>query len=74
MQANAHADDSAEGNSRWWLDSENDLVMEELLKALDWMKQHDLVEETVAADARRRYGRLASDAQLAELLAKSWLG
>lgn len=50
------ASDTVEGIARWWL---AEAVAEQWLlqRALDWMKTGSLVEETVAADGRRRYRR-----------------
>ncbi|MGO1068747.1 hypothetical protein [Lysobacter sp. CA199] len=68
LRANPQACDTAEGIRRWWFDSELEVDMEQLQDALDWMKRRGVIEESLAADGRRRYRRLAGDAQLAALL------
>jgi hypothetical protein len=68
MRANPHACDTAEGIHRWWFGTEHEVAMDELQEALDWMKRCGVIEETVAADGRRRYRRLAGDALLGALL------
>lgn len=50
------ASDTAEGIARWWL-GEAGAEPWRLQPALDWMKASALLEETVAADGRRRYRR-----------------
>ena len=69
LSANPHACDTSEGILRWWMDERSETVMNELMDALGHMKRMGIVEETVAADGRRRYRRIADDEQLATLLA-----
>ncbi len=69
LSANPYACDTSEGILRWWLDERQEAVMDELMDALGHMKRAGIVEEIVAADGRRRYRRIASDEQLATLLA-----
>ena len=64
LRDNPRASDSAEGIRRWWLADGSAVTEEELDKALNWMTQHKLIVETVAADGRIRFRRLATDAQL----------
>jgi hypothetical protein len=66
LRENPLACDAPEGISRWWLSSPS-VPMEKLLMALDWMKELGLVEESVAADGRLRFRRVASDEQLLAL-------
>jgi hypothetical protein len=69
LSANPHACDTSEGIFRWWLDERQEAVMDELMDALGQLKRAGIVEEIVAADGRRRYRRIADDAQLAAVLA-----
>ena len=69
LRANPHACDTSEGILRWWLDERHETVMDDLMDALGRMKQMGIVEEIAAADGRRRYRRIASDEQIAVLLA-----
>ena len=64
MRDNPQACDSAEGIRHWWLAGGSVVTADELDKALNWMAQHQLIAETVAADGRVRFRRLSSDAQL----------
>jgi hypothetical protein len=66
LRANPLACDAADGIGRWWLASQT-VSTEELLQALDWMKEHGLVEEIAAIDGRLRYRRIATDEQLMAL-------
>lgn len=63
LRANPLACDSLEGINRWWL-AAHPVTPEELVRALEWMKEQGLVEELVAADGRMRYRRLAPEAVL----------
>jgi Fe2+ or Zn2+ uptake regulation protein len=63
LRANPLACDSLEGISRWWL-AAHPVTPEELMRALNWMKEQGLVEEIVAADGRLRYRRRAPEAML----------
>ncbi len=64
LRNNPMARDSAEGIHRWWFSEGIAVRADELDKALRWMKHNGLIEETVAADGRVRYGRCCSDARL----------
>ncbi len=64
LRDNPNASDSAEGIRRWWFADGVVVTADELDKALRWMRQRGLIEETVAADGRVRYRRSCSDAQL----------
>ncbi len=64
LRVRPNACDTADGIRRWWLPDGLAPTADELEKALTWMKQQGLIDETVAADGRVRYRRCASDAQL----------
>jgi hypothetical protein len=64
LRSNPHASDTAEGIRLWWLDPGVEITMEQLQSVIDWLQQRGIVEELRAADGRRRYRRIASDAQL----------
>lgn len=64
LRDHPHASDSAEGIRRWWLPEGLSVTSEELEKALTWMKQQGLIDDTQAADGRVRFRRIASDEQL----------
>jgi hypothetical protein len=66
LLANPQACDTPDGILRWWLAAYS-VSMEELLSALEWMKQQGLVEELLAADGRLRYRRSATDDRLAAI-------
>lgn len=68
LRSNPHASDTAEGIRLWWLDPRVEVTMEELQAVIDGLLESGIVEELQAADGRRRYRRVASDAQLDELL------
>ena len=68
LRDHPNACDSADGIRRWWLPDGLAVRADELEKALTWMKQQGLIDETVAADGRVRFRRCASDAQLAAAL------
>ena len=63
LRANPLACDSLEGISRWWL-AAHPATLEELVRALSWMKAQGIVEELVAADGRLRYRRRGPEARL----------
>ncbi len=65
--AHPFACDSAEGIQRWWFDTE--VAMDDLMAALEWMQQEQLLEELQAADGHVRYRRLASTERLGTLIA-----
>ena len=64
LRSNPQASDTAEGIRLWWLDPGVEITMEQLQTAIDWLQEHGIVEELRAADGRRRYRRIANDAQL----------
>ena len=64
LRDHPNASDSAEGMRRWWLPDGLTVTADELEKALTWMKQHGLIDDTVAADGQVRFRRCASDGQL----------
>lgn len=63
-----YACDSAEGILRWWLPDGHNFNEEEIEMALDWMAENNLILQTVAADGRVRFSRVASDARLDAIL------
>jgi hypothetical protein len=65
--ANPRACDTLSGIACWWLDVDPDDVP--IQQALNWMTSHELMEELIAADGRRRYRRICTDAQLAAAVA-----
>ena len=67
LHAHPFACDSAEGIGRWWFETE--VAMVDLMAALEWARQHHLIEELKAADGHVRYRRLATVEQLAALIA-----
>jgi len=64
LRDHPHACDTADGIRRWWLPEGLAVTTDELEKALTWMKQQELIEDTQGADGRVRFRRRASDAQL----------
>ena len=68
LRDHPHASDSAEGIRRWWLPEGLSVTLDELEKALTWMKQQGLIDDTQAADGRVRFRRIASDDQLDALV------
>jgi hypothetical protein len=71
LRANPRACDTAEGIRRWWLSPEIECTDDTMMLALDWMKRHDLIEMTTAADGRQRFSRSGTGEQLEALLRKS---
>ena len=67
LHARPFACDSAEGMALWWFKSE--VAMIDLMAALEWARQHHLIEELKAADGHVRYRRLATVEQLTVLIA-----
>jgi hypothetical protein len=65
------ASDTAEGIGRWWFDWEGKVTNNDLVSALDWMVQQELISEIDAVDGRCRYYRIASDDRFKALLAGS---
>lgn len=63
LRANPLACDTADGIGRWWMGPDR-VSTADLMKALDYMKRHGLMEEVFAVDGRTRYRRCASEAQL----------
>ncbi len=68
LRANPHASDTVEGICLWWLAPGVEITMEQLQTVLGWLQEQGVVEELRAADGRRRYRRIAGDAQLDDLL------
>ena len=66
--ANPDASDSAQGIARWWLDSTEEVDVQALGNALELLVAAGVFAERIAADGRRSYRRVGSDAQLAALL------
>jgi hypothetical protein len=64
LRDNPRACDTAEGIRRWWLSPDVECTNDTVVLALDWMKQHDLIEMTTAADGRQRFSRIATREQL----------
>jgi hypothetical protein len=65
---NPRACDTAEGIRRWWLPPDVERTTETVALALDWMRQHDLIDMTTAADGRQRFSRRGNGEQLEALL------
>lgn len=63
-----HACDTADGIRRWWLEDNEEIAMEVLLRALAGLEAAGLIEATAAADGRRRYRRCGDDAGFAARL------
>lgn len=63
LRANPRACDSVDGIRRWWL-AAHPVTTEDLMEALQWMKDHGLVEELSAIDGRLRYRRCGPEAAL----------
>jgi hypothetical protein len=68
LSANPHACDTAEGIHRWWFPPEVEFTPHAVAGALEWMKQHDLLEVTTAADGHQRFRRSATDEELSAVL------
>jgi len=62
------ASDSAEGIARWWFDWEGKVTNNELVAALDWLVQQELIAEVDTVDGRCRYYRIAGDEEFIALL------
>jgi hypothetical protein len=67
VSVNPLASDTPEGIYRWWLGRDG-WSMDNLLRALSWMKEQGLMEEQVALDGRTRYRRSAKDVELQRML------
>jgi hypothetical protein len=70
LRASPQASDTAEGIRLWWLDPALEVTMEQLQTALDELRSCGLIEESHAADGRRRYRRIGTDAQFDAWLAR----
>lgn len=68
VEANPRACDTWTGIACWWLHADIEEI-EPLQQALEWMKDHGLMEEAVAADGRLRYRRIGTPEQFAVALA-----
>ncbi len=66
--ARPQASDTAEGIRLWWLDPAWEVTMEQLQIALDALRASGLIEESQAADGRRRYRRVGTDRQFQDWL------
>jgi hypothetical protein len=67
VSANPLASDTPDGIYRWWLNVD-DTSMHNLMRALEWMTVHGLMEEQTALDGRARFRRSAQDADLKRML------
>ena len=65
-----NASDSAQGIARWWLDPRVCVDLRALGEALEFLVDRGVFAERLAADGRRSYRRIGSDAQLQQLLAE----
>jgi hypothetical protein len=68
LRANPRACDTAEGIHRWWLSPNNEFTPDTVARGLDWMKRHNLLELTTAADGHQRFRRRATDEELVTVL------
>jgi hypothetical protein len=64
LRAHPLACDSASGIAQWWLQPDDDVSMDALMRALDWLKRCDVVEDTAGSDGRTRYRRRCDDQAL----------
>ena len=66
--ANLDARDTALGIARWWLESKEEVDLQALDEALDFLVARDIFSERLAADGRRSYRRVCSGAVVLRLL------
>ena len=64
VRAHPAAADSVSGIAQWWLSSEEFVAQRDVEQALKILVDRQVMEEVVAADGRRRYRRIGSDADL----------
>jgi hypothetical protein len=55
LRTHPAASDSLDGISRWWLDGEEDPLIEEVNEALQQLVRHGGLRAFMAADGRTRY-------------------
>lgn len=55
LRAHPAASDSLDGISRWWLDGEEDPLIDEVNEALQQLVRHGGLRAFMAADGRTRY-------------------
>ena len=65
---NPRACDTAGGIRRWWLPPDAVRTTDTVGLALDWMRLHELIDMTTAADGRQRFSRRGDGEQLEALL------
>ena len=63
LRAHPLACDSASGIAQWWL-APDEMSMGALERALEWLKQRGVLEETLGSDGRTRYRRRGDDQAL----------
>jgi hypothetical protein len=68
LRDNPRACDTAEGIRRWWLSPGLACTDDTVLAALEWMRQHAVIDMTTAADGRQRFTRRGSGERLAAVL------
>ena len=61
LRANPLACDSASGIAQWWFKPEDEVSMDVLVQALEWLKRSGALEESTGADGRVRYRRRGDD-------------
>ena len=59
LRAHPLACDSASGAAQWWL-LPDEASMDVVERALEWLKQCGVLEETAGSDGRTRYRRAAT--------------
>jgi hypothetical protein len=64
LRANPLACDSATGIAQWWLKPGEEVSMDVLARALEWLKETGALEESTGADGRVRYRRRGDDSVL----------
>jgi hypothetical protein len=55
------ASDTPEGIGRWWLEPSMSARQSTVIAALEWMTQHELVEQVRSTDGRVRYSRVDTE-------------